>query len=70
MNTNIDPKNNTLTNVLSWAAVVGDILFALWILVNGINEHFQGTLPEKVSYITLMGLLTVNAFLLLRSKRT
>lgn len=55
--------------LLSWAAVAGNILFVLWILYNGINESFQGTTIEKVSYIALMGLLAVNAFLLIRKTK-
>ena len=49
------------TALLSVAAIAGDILFVLWILYNGINEDFQGTTVEKFSYVTLMGLLAVNA---------
>jgi hypothetical protein len=60
---------DTLTDFLSWIAIAVNILFVLWILYNGINEGFEGTLPEKISYISLMGLLTLNAVLLLRCKR-
>lgn len=55
--------------MLSLLAIAGNILFVLWILYNGINESFQGTIIEKVSYVTLMGLLAVNAFLLIRNSR-
>lgn len=58
-----------MTRLFSGAAVAGNILFIIWISYNGINEGFQGILPEKISYITLMGLLAVNAVLLLRSRR-
>lgn len=51
---------------LTWAAVAGDILFMLWITYNGIQEHFRGTVFEKISYIGLMGLLAINSFLILR----
>lgn len=54
---------------LYWLAIAGNILFVLWILYNGINENFQGTTIEKISYITLMGLLAVNALLLIRKNR-
>lgn len=70
MSNDVETKKTTLTELLSWAAIAGNILFALWILYNGINENFQGTLPEKISYITLMGLLTVNASLLLLSRKS
>ena len=59
-------EQSPLVQLLSFAAVAGNILFVLWILYNGINEGFQGTAIEKISYITLMGLLAVNAFLLIR----
>ena len=55
-------------SLLRSLAIVGNIVFVLWILINGINEGFKGTNVEKFSYITLMGLLTVNAFLLIRRK--
>jgi uncharacterized membrane protein YjfL (UPF0719 family) len=60
----MEKEKSPLIELISWAIVAGNILFVLWILYNGINENFQGTLLEKVSYITLMGLLVVNAFLL------
>jgi len=62
-------EKSTLTELLLLAAITGNILFVLWILYNGISEGFHGTTIEKVSYLTLMGLLAVNAFLLIR-KRT
>lgn len=57
------------TALVSLAAIAGNILFTLWILYNGINEGFQGTTIEKFSYVALMGLLVVNAFLLIRNYR-
>lgn len=51
-------------NFLTSTAIIGNILFVIWILFNGINEGFQGTLIEKISYIALMILLSVNAILL------
>ena len=62
-------ENSPVIKLLSWLAIAGNILFVLWILYNGINESFQGTMIEKISYITLMGLLTVNALLLIRKNR-
>jgi len=62
-------KKSTLTELLSLAAITGNILFVLWILYNGISEGFQGTTIEKVSYLALMGLLAVNAFLLIRNRK-
>ncbi len=65
----MEKEKSPFIELLSWAAIAGHILFVLWILYNGINENFQGTMIEKISYITLMGLLTVNAFLLVRKNR-
>ncbi len=65
----MEKEKSPIIELLSWLAIAGNILFVLWILYNGINESFQGTTMEKISYVTLMGLLAVNAFLLLRKAR-
>jgi hypothetical protein len=58
-------------NSLKFFAAAGNIMFILWILYNGINENFQGTSLEKISYISLMLLLALNSILLLsRAKYT
>lgn len=44
----------------------GNIIFILWILVNGINENFSGTRVEVVSSIGLISLLILNTVLLYR----
>ena len=62
-------EKSPLIELLSWAAVAGNILLVLWILYNGINAGFQGTLLEKISYFSLMGLLAVNTILLLDGGR-
>ena len=62
-------EKSLLTDLLTLPAIAGNILFVLWILYNGINESFQGTTIEKISYVTLMSLLAVNAFLLIRNLR-
>jgi hypothetical protein len=62
-------RDNPVMRIIIGAAVAGNILFILWILFNGINEGFQGTIIEKISYISLMGLMAVNAFLLIRNQR-
>lgn len=65
----MEKEKSSIIELISWAAIAGNILFVLWILYNGINENFQGATIEKISYITLMGLLAVNAFLLIRKTR-
>jgi hypothetical protein len=52
--------------LLTWAALAGNILFMLWITYNAISEHFRGTIYQKLSYIGLMGLLAINSILILR----
>lgn len=47
-------------------AIIGNVMFFLWISLNGIKEHFQGTIYEKLSYIGLSGLLILNSILLVR----
>jgi hypothetical protein len=49
---------------LSFKVFLWKIIFVLWITYNGINEHFRGTIYQKLSYIGLMGLLSVNSFLI------
>ena len=65
----MEKEKSPLVELLSWAAVAGNILFILWITYNGINEHFRGTVFEKLSYIGLVVLLTVNTVLVLRGRR-
>ena len=59
---------NHFVTKLSPLAIAGNILFILWITYNGINEQFAGTLPEKISYVSLMILLLLNIVLLLQVK--
>lgn len=51
-------------NSLHIMAILGNIVIVFWILRNGINENFQGTTHEIISYISLMILLLLNSFLL------
>ena len=55
---------NGIWMLLRYAALVGNAVFFLWIIINGINEGFQGTPVEKVSYVVLLTLLAVNFVLL------
>ncbi len=52
-----------LRKILTIMAITGNIMFMLWVTYNGIDEHFQGTIWQKLSYIGLMGLLIVNTYL-------
>ncbi len=62
-------EKTTLTELLFWTVIAGNIIFVLWITVNGIKEGFQGTMPEKASYVGLMGLLTINCLLLIQKRK-
>ena len=58
-----------IVRLLTKLALLGNILFVLWMLFNGIDEGFRGsTGPQIVSYIGLGLLLALNGFLLLRNK--
>lgn len=65
----MEKQQYPLNPLFVWVAIAGNLLFVLWILYNGVNERFQGTTIEKLSYILLMGLLTLNAWLLIRSRK-
>lgn len=54
--------------LLRFAAILGNILFILWISFNAIDEGFKGTIYQKVSYIGLVSLLILNIGLLYRKK--
>ena len=55
--------------LIRYAAILGNVVYILWILRNGINEGFSGTMVQVVSYIGLIFLLTLNAVLLYLYKR-
>ena len=59
-----------IKNMLTVFAVIGNILFILWVLYNGINEGFAGSVPQKISLIGLMVLLTINTTLILDKRIT
>jgi hypothetical protein len=56
--------NRNFYKLLKYAAILGDILFILWITFNGIDEGFKGTIYQKLSYIGLVLLLVLNIGLL------
>jgi hypothetical protein len=52
-----------------YLVIIGNVLFILWILYNGIDEGFKGaTLAQAASYISLITLLILNIILLFRKK--
>ena len=56
--------------LLRFAALTGNIAFVLWVTFNGLKEGFSGTIYQKLSYIGLVGLLSINSFLILRKSTT
>ncbi|MBS1524151.1 MAG: hypothetical protein JST19_00795 [Bacteroidetes bacterium] len=52
--------------VMRFAAISGNILFALWVTYNAVNERFHGTPMQIASYIGLIGLFTINTILVLK----
>ena len=59
-------KNISLYNLLKYVVIAGNVLFILWVTYNGIDEGFSGTLVQRVSYVGLMLLLTLDTVLILR----
>jgi amino acid permease len=50
-------NKNLIFKLLRYLAILGNIVFVLWILYNGIDEGFQGTRVQIASYIALILLL-------------
>jgi hypothetical protein len=65
----MEKGKSILIELLTIAALIGNLLFMLWITYNGLHEHFRGTVYEKLSYIGLMGLLIINSLLILRKNK-
>jgi len=49
-------------------AILGNIVFLLWITYNGIDEGFKGTNIQIASYISLLLLLILNTALIYHKK--
>lgn len=46
--------------------LLGNTLFILWVLINGVKENFKGTEIEKLSYCLLLILLVLNSYFILK----
>lgn len=57
-------KNAQAFNFIRYVAIFGNVMFILWITYNGIDEGFKGTIYQKISYLGLTILLTLNIVLL------
>ena len=65
----MENNKSFLLRLFTTLAIIGNILFFLWITLNGIKEHFHGTIYERLSYIGLTGLLILNTILIIRNKK-
>ena len=57
---------NSLSRILKYCAVAGNVRFILWMLYNGMDEGFRATPYQLASYLGLTLLLLLNAVLLLQ----
>jgi hypothetical protein len=55
-------------NMLKYIAIFGNVIYILWILRNGIDEGFSGTIVQVASYSGLIVLLILNSILIYRKK--
>jgi len=62
-------KTTNIHNLFRYIAIAGNVIYVLWILVNGISEGFKGTIVQIVSYVGLLLLLTLNTVLLFRKEK-
>jgi hypothetical protein len=69
MQPGVKMNRNVINNLLRYIAIAGNVIYVLWILVNGINEGFKGTTVEIVSYVGLLLLLALNTVLLFRKEK-
>ncbi len=59
-----------MISLLSTLAIIGNVLFILWMTFNGIDERGQGATPAMImSYIGLTLLLILNSVLLFRQRK-
>jgi len=61
-------NNNSIYKILGCVAIIGNILFCLWLLFNGMDEGWKASPMQMVSYVCLICLLIVNSVLILRKK--
>jgi hypothetical protein len=55
---------NLVFRLFCYAAILGNIVFVLWIIYNAIDEGFQGTIYQIASAIGLILLLSLETMLL------
>ena len=62
-------NKDLIIRLFRYVAVLGNVLYILWVTYNGINEGFRGSPVQVVSYIGLVTLLMLNIVLLALYKR-
>ena len=50
--------------LLGYIAIIGNVLFILWISFNGMDEGFKASLIQKISYLGILVLLILNSILI------
>ena len=53
---------------IRYITIIGNAVFVLWLLVNGIDEGFRATPVQLASYICLFVLLSLNTWLILKKR--
>ena len=59
-------KNIGFYGLFKYVAIAGNVTFVLWVLYNGIDEGFRGTIYQMMSFVGLILLLSLNTALILR----
>jgi hypothetical protein len=54
---------------LKYVAIIGNVIYVLWILYNAIDEGFSASLVQAASGLGLVALLALNVILLMRTTR-
>lgn len=57
------------TRIMLWFSIAGNILFMLGMTYRHLIKSFSGTIYQLISYIALMGLLTVSVILIFYGRR-
>ncbi len=61
-------KEPPIIKFLRYLVIIGNGVFVLWILYNGMEEGFKANPVQIVSYLSLIFLLILNTFFLFRSQ--
>lgn len=62
-------KNLTIYKVIKYLALVGNVLYILWILYNAVDSGFQERPVQAIALTGLIALLILNILIISRSNR-